>query len=69
MLLMALSTLDGWSSKLFGTKRRLLKATVRSLFTHSNYSSSKIQTALGANFTPIDLTIKRVASAYQKDQS
>ena len=61
-----LSSLDGISSTFLGTKRMLLKATVRSLFTHANYSSEKIKKVLDYNFIPLQDTLTRVVSAYQK---
>lgn len=63
-LLYLLSMLDAISSKLFGTKRFLLPATVRSMFSTSKYDSAKIKTALGYSFTPLEETIKRVAGHY-----
>lgn len=56
-----LSGLDWFFNKLFGTKRRLVKATVRSMFKTSVYDSSKIMNRLGFQFTPMDDTLKRVS--------
>lgn len=41
-----LSGIDWLSNKLFGTKRKIIKATVRSMFTTSLYDASKIKTSL-----------------------
>lgn len=64
-LLYILSILDGVSSLFFGTKRMLLRATVRSLYSHSVYDSEKIKKTIDFEFTPLEQTIRRVASAYQ----
>ncbi len=55
-----LSFLDWLSSKLFKTKRRLVKPTVRSMFSNPIYDSSKIKEQLGFVFTPIEKTLKRI---------
>lgn len=56
-----LSTIDWLWHKLFRAKRRLPKATVRSMFTSSRYNASKIKKAIGFQFTPLLETFKRVA--------
>lgn len=63
-VLLFLSNLDWLSSKLFKTKRSLLKATVNSLFTHSKYDTSKIETALSFQFTPFEETLRRIVKNY-----
>ncbi|MGO3181654.1 MAG: NAD-dependent epimerase/dehydratase family protein [Aequorivita sp.] len=55
-----LSKIDWLLNKLFGVKRKLVKATVRSMFTTSLYDSSKIKEQLGFQFTPTDETLKRI---------
>ncbi|HAT63350.1 MAG TPA: NAD-dependent epimerase [Flavobacteriaceae bacterium] len=62
--LLFLSSLDWLSSTLFGTKRRLLKGMIHSMFTHSKYDASKIEKALDFQFTPYDETITRIVKNY-----
>lgn len=56
-----LSNIDWLLNKLFGIKRRLVKATVRSMFKISLYDTSKIKEQLGFQFTPTEETLKRLA--------
>ena len=65
--LLLISTIDGLVSSLFGTKRKLQKANVKSLYTRSNYNAHKIEKALSFSFTPVSQTIKRVASDYKSE--
>ena len=65
--LLLISTIDGLVSSLFGTKRRLLKANVKSLYTRSNYNTHKIEKSLSFSFTTVSQTIKRVASDYKSE--
>ncbi len=60
-----MSTLDAVSNRLFGTKRRLLKATVRSLFRQSKYDNQKVKTRLQFEFTPLENTLQRVVRAHR----
>ncbi len=60
------SFLDWLSSKIFRTKRRLVKATVRSMFSNSIYDSSKIKEQLDFKFTPVEVTLKRIFNASKK---
>ena len=62
--LLFLSSLDWLSSKLFGTKRRLLKGMIHSMFRYSKYDVSKIEKALDFQFTPYDETITRIVKNY-----
>ena len=64
-LLLLLSSLDWLSSKLFGTKRALLKAMVRSMFTHSKYDASKIEKTLTYSFTPFEETLNRIEKNFK----
>lgn len=59
-IMMFLSFIDWLSSKIFRTKRRLVKATVRSMFSASVYDSSKIKEELAFEFTPVEVTLKRI---------
>ena len=65
-LMYFLSSMDWLSNKLFGTKRRLVRATVRSMFTKSRYDSQKIKNAIGFQFTPTEQTLKRIAKENKK---
>lgn len=65
-LMYFLSSMDWLSNKLFGTKRRLVKATVRSMFIKSRYDSQKIKNAIGFQFTPTEQTLKRIAKENKK---
>ena len=65
--LLLLSSIDGLVSSLFGTKRKLQKANVKSLYTRSNYNAHKIEKALSFGFTTVSQTIKRVASDYKSE--
>ena len=58
------SNLDWIYSKLFRTKRKLLKVSVKSLFRDYLYDSSKIRKDLGMEFTPYQITLERVAKDY-----
>ena len=62
--LLLMSTIDAMISGLFGTKRRLLKANVKSLYTLCDYDTQKIKKALDFNFTGVSQTITRVAEQY-----
>ncbi len=60
-LMLFLSGLDWFFHKIFGTKRRIPRATVRSMFTQSSYDAGKIKKMLGYTFIPISDTLTRVA--------
>lgn len=61
-----LSGMDWLSNKLFNTKRRIVKATVQSMFTISLYDMFKIKNTLGFQFTPTEETLKRVVAEKKK---
>ena len=65
-LMFFLSAMDWLFSKLFGIKRRLVKATVHSMFSISLYDSSKIKEQLGFEFTPVEETLKRIVKGSEK---
>ncbi len=65
-LLMAFSKADWLLSIIFRTKRRLLKATVHSLYKLSFYNTSKVETDLNFSFIPYKETLARVAKNYMK---
>ncbi|MFK5983139.1 MAG: NAD-dependent epimerase/dehydratase family protein [Flavobacteriaceae bacterium] len=66
-MMMAFASVDWFSSKLFRTKRKLLKATVRSLYNESFYDASKIEKEINFNYTPYEKTIERVSRNYIRD--
>jgi dihydroflavonol-4-reductase len=66
-ILKLFSSLDWLSSKLFGTKRKLLKATVRSLYKKSFYDNSKLRSQLNFTFSPLEETLRRVVKNYNNE--
>jgi len=62
--LMLLSDLDWISNKLFGTRRKLPKNMLNTLYTTSYYDASKIEKELNFKFTPYKETLQRVAKDY-----
>ena len=66
-MMISVVNLDWLLYKVFRIKRKLLKATVRSLYKTSFYDASKIKEVLGFKFTPSDKMIERVARNYRKD--
>lgn len=67
-MMMAFASVDWFSNRLFKTKRKLLKATVRSLYNESFYDASKIEKDLGFTFTPYQKTIERVCRNFLRDK-
>ncbi len=68
-LMIAFASVDWFSNKIFRTKRKLLKATVRSLYNQSFYDASKIERAIDFTYTPYQKTIERVCRNYLRDKS
>ena len=66
-MMISFVNLDWLLYKVFRIKRKLLKATVRSLYKTSFYDASKIKEVLEFKFTPSDKTIERVARNYKRD--
>jgi len=66
-LMLSFANFDWVLNKLFKTRRKLLKSTVRNLFKRSFYDSSKITTTMNFNFRDLDKTIERVAENYRVD--
>ena len=62
--LMFWSKLDWVSNKIFGTKRKLRKRTVKSFCKKSFYDSTKIKNELNFSFTPMEETLNRVSKNY-----
>ena len=67
ILMLSFANFDWVLNKLFKTRRKLLKSTVRNLFKRSFYDSSKITTTMNFNFRDLDKTIERVAGNYRAD--
>ncbi|WP_034260383.1 NAD-dependent epimerase/dehydratase family protein [Altibacter lentus] len=63
-IMLVLSKLDRLSALLFGTKRKLPKATVRSMYKESYYDASKLVKALDFRFTPYAATLDRITENY-----
>lgn len=61
-----LSSADWLASKLFGKKRKLFKATVRSMFKTSFYDASKVKSSLEFQFTPLEVTLERIVKETKK---
>ncbi len=66
-MMMAFASVDWFSNKLFRTKRKLLKATVRSLYNESFYDASKIEKAIDFKYTSSQNSILRIARNFQRD--
>jgi len=59
--------LDWMSSKLFGSRRRLFKATINSLFNVSFYDGGKISSTLPSfRYTPLEDSLKWAAENFGK---
>lgn len=68
-IMLIISSLDWFLSKIFRTKRRLVKDTVRSMFTISFYDNSKLKKEFGFQYTPISETLKRIVRAKDYSES
>ncbi len=66
-LMLTFASYDWFLNKLFKTRRKLLKSTVRSLFKRSFYDASKITNTKNFSFRNLDKTIERVARNYRAD--
>lgn len=66
--LVLFSKLDWLVSKLFGSKRRLLRSMVDSLFKTSFYDGSHIERTIDFSYTPTPVTIERVTANFRKDK-
>ena len=65
--LVLFSKIDWFVSHVFGTKRKLLRTHVESLFSFQQYDGSKIETATKFTYTPLKRTIERVTQAFKKE--
>lgn len=63
-VLSGIQKLDWISAKIFGTRRRLLKEYVNSMYRISVYDASKIEKHLSFKYTPHEETIRRVVKNY-----
>lgn len=63
----AISKLDWLSHNLFRTRRKLLKPTVDSLYTISEYDGSKIEKEIDFKYTPFNETLARVIPRYKSE--
>ncbi len=63
-IMLLVSNLDGLSAVLFGTKKKLPKATVRSMYTESYYDASKIKMVTNFKFTSYAETLDRITTHY-----
>lgn len=69
-LLLALGwRLDWIKQKLTGKRRLLSKQTAHSALSQSQFSNSKITTAIDYNFTSIDISLKQTTMAFARDQA
>ncbi len=66
-VMLAFTYIDWFSNKLFKTKRKLLKATVSTLYKTRTYDGSKIEKEIDFNYTPYHNTIERVSRNYLRD--
>ena len=57
---------DWLSSKLFGTRRRLFKAMVKSLFTINYYDGSKIERAINFKYRTLEETLDWAVNNFRK---
>ncbi len=67
LVMMGFASVDWLTNKVFRTRRKLLKATVRSLYNTSFYDASKIEKTIDFKFNDSNKTIERVARNYQRD--
>jgi dihydroflavonol-4-reductase len=63
------SDLDKYFSMIFRTRRRLLKATVRSMYKISRYDGSAITKDLEFEYTPYSETLKRIVERYLSEST
>jgi len=68
-VMLVFTYIDWFANKLFKTKRKLLKATVRTLYKTRTYDGSKIETEIDFNYIPYQKTIERVSRNYLRDFS
>lgn len=61
------SNFDWLSNRIFKTKQKLLKATVKSLYNKSFYDASKIEKEIDFSYTPHQKTIERISRNYLRD--
>ncbi|MEL7220231.1 MAG: NAD-dependent epimerase/dehydratase family protein [Bacteroidota bacterium] len=64
-----LTFLDKWSALLRGRRPLLSKESVRNAYHHFNYDNQKSVTVLGLEYTPLDDTVKWIATAFLDQQA
>ena len=65
--LLFLSKIDWLMASLFGSKRKILRTHVDSLYTFDTYNGSKIEKAIAFTYKPISETIQRVTENFKKN--
>ncbi len=68
-VMMVFSSVDWFSNKLFKTRRKLINATVRTLYKKRSYDGSKIENNLDFQYRNYEKTIERVSRNYLRDFS
>ncbi|NRA92905.1 MAG: NAD-dependent epimerase, partial [Psychroserpens sp.] len=59
--------LDWLNHKIFGKRRRLSKQMARTIQNKSFYDNSKIKSAIGFEFNPLETSIESISQLYLKD--
>ncbi len=54
---------------LFGMRQQITRDSINGLFEKTYYDSSKIKSAIGFEFQPVDETLKKTAGIYLKETS
>ncbi|QIE59502.1 NAD-dependent epimerase/dehydratase family protein [Rasiella rasia] len=67
--LVLFSKIDWFFATVFGTRRKLLRAFVTSLYTYETYDGSKIEKELSFTYTPFSETIARVTENFRNDRT
>lgn len=67
--LLLIARIDWLSSIIFGTKRKLLPAMVKSLYKKSFYDGSKIENTLPFAYTDLDISIHRIAENFKMSKA
>lgn len=65
--MLMLAVLDYWRSKLFGGKQKLIKDTVESLYSTSNFNGKKALEIPGFEYQDLEQAIKKTAEAYSSE--
>ena len=65
--LIVFSKLDWLASTLFGSKRKLLRTHVASLYTNDMYDGTKIERTVDFKYMPFERTLRRISEHYISD--